>query len=251
MVRAVAFSRPWRRKSRANPLQLFLPLPAGLVWFDPAAAPARPARPPRKNRRGSRPGAGRLRFGHQSPEEMARYVRTAYSERLDLLFRDSKTFLRDVLEQVEMAEQLAAAFDTGDVEVAKEAAGRLRAARERLAACGVSPGAYGLLDALQWGLFPELHRPEFEDEFAIRERMDQVIREKVARGEKKRDMVVRPAHPCRCCGRLDPKPVKLCPGGCGAAAAKPPQPGGVVPKNGGERIGSARVAALAGTLKAG
>jgi len=201
----------------------------------PAAKPHTSAGKKKAGRRGSKPGGGRLRFGQQSVEEQAGYVRQFLSDRLDLLFAAPGGFLRDVLEAVAAAEVVADALDTGDADGLRAAAAAVRGARDRLAAAGASLGVFDLLTALQWGLFPELHRAEFADEYAIRERIERERAAKVARGETPRQVL--------------PAPPPSCPG-CGRPAPRPPK-GGLVPRTGGERVGVARMTALAAVIRAG
>jgi hypothetical protein len=245
---------------RANPLQLPLPFDGadyeagGWDGADPRALAAAAVK---TSLRGSPKGERRGRWNCQSAEEMAAYVRQAYSDRLDGLFERPAGFLRDVLAGVSAAEKMLVAIDTGDRDACEEAAAALRAVGERLARAGMGLGPHDLLYALQLGLFPELHCEDAATELAVRAAAEHACRRKAAReaellaklGRDKRltaaeraelnDMrreVDFPAPPpvCPCCRRRTPLDAR-----------------GLVPAGGGERVGAARVAALAGALGAG
>jgi len=186
--------------------------------------------------RGSLPGERRRKMFSDTtdPEQIANYVRHLYNDRLEAAFDDPTLYLKDVLESVIQAEEMAAAVIESDHAELVRLPRELLERRARMKAAGVSGGALGLLESLQWALFPELYRPEFNDEFAVREHQARIRGEKISRGEKPWAVFPEPRPACPTCKRSLP--------------VRKPDSGGLVPRGGGERVGVGRLLALASSM---
>jgi hypothetical protein len=119
--------------------------------------------PPRDGLYSNELTAAMKRFGNQPDTEIAEFVRSYYSDRLDELFETPTSELTKVLRAVSLAGKIARSMQGGSMQAAKQAACDLNELVEESFPSGLSECT--LLDALNAGLFPEDYRddPEFAE----------------------------------------------------------------------------------------